>query len=52
VVASVSRVGDEVAMDVMARYHAAAIAGRSPAVALAEAGSPGQVSGFICVGAG
>jgi tetratricopeptide (TPR) repeat protein len=52
VVASVSRVGDEVAMDVMARYHAAAVAGRSPAVALAEAGSPGQVSGFICVGAG
>jgi hypothetical protein len=52
VVASVSRVGDDIAMDVMARYHAAAVAGRSPAVALAEAGSPGQASGFICVGAG
>jgi hypothetical protein len=52
VVASVSRVGDEVAMDAMTRYHAASVAGRSPAVALAEARSPGQVSGFICVGAG
>jgi hypothetical protein len=52
VVASVSRVDDEVAMHVMARYHAAAVAGRPPAVALAEAGSPGEVGGFICVGAG
>jgi hypothetical protein len=39
-------------MPVMARFHAAAVAGRPPAVALAEAASPGPASGFICVGAG
>jgi CHAT domain-containing protein len=50
VVASVSRVGDEAAMNVMVRYHAAVVAGRSPAAALAEAATPGQT--FICVGAG
>jgi hypothetical protein len=51
VVASVSRVADHTAMEVMTRYHAAA-ADRPPAVALAGAGAPGEINSFICIGAG
>ncbi|MEK8103885.1 CHAT domain-containing protein [Micromonospora sp. M12] len=37
VVASVSRVADETAMEIMVAYHRAVVAGRQPAAALAEA---------------
>ncbi|GAB3960595.1 hypothetical protein GCM10027614_82930 [Micromonospora vulcania] len=52
VVASVGRVGDELAMTVMVDYHRAVAAGRAPATALAEAIPPGSPAAFICFGAG
>ncbi|WP_433113571.1 CHAT domain-containing protein [Micromonospora sp. CA-246542] len=53
VVASVSRVADEAAMEIMAAYHRAVVAGRLPAAALAEAVRGGnQPSSFVCFGAG
>jgi CHAT domain-containing protein len=52
VVASVSRIADDTAMDVMTRYHARAAADRPPAAALAEAGSVVDINSFICIGAG
>lgn len=52
VVASVSRVSDDAAMTVMARFHQAVVIGRSPAAALAAAMPPGQSTGFVCFGAG
>jgi len=56
VVAGVGRVGDDVASAVMVAHHAALAAGRSPAVALADALStvqPGpQPAPLVCFGAG
>jgi hypothetical protein len=52
VIASVARVADDTAMEVMVRYHREALAGRTAAVALAAAVPPGLAAGFICLGAG
>jgi CHAT domain-containing protein len=52
VVASVSRVADEAAMQIMTAYHEGLTKGRSPATALAAASSPDQLAGFVCLGAG
>jgi CHAT domain-containing protein len=52
VVASVSRVADDAAMEVMVRYHRAVAAGRSAATALASARPDEFAAGFICLGAG
>ncbi|MFF5296104.1 CHAT domain-containing protein [Paractinoplanes globisporus] len=48
VVASVGRVADEPAADVMIGFHRALVAGRSPAVALASVAAG---TGFVCLGA-
>ncbi len=52
VVASVSRVADQTAMQIMTAYHEGLTKGRSPATALAAASSPDQLAGFVCFGAG
>jgi CHAT domain-containing protein len=52
VVASVSRVADEAAMQIMTAYHEGLVKGWSPATALAAASSPEQLAGFVCFGAG
>ena len=52
VVASVARVADRTAMEVMVRYHREAAAGRTPAAALAAAVPADLATGFVCVGAG
>ncbi|WP_433534438.1 CHAT domain-containing protein [Micromonospora sp. CA-249363] len=52
VVASVTRVADEGAMEIMAAYHRAVAAGRPSAAALAEAVSGNQSMSFVCFGAG
>jgi CHAT domain-containing protein len=52
VVASVSRVADETAMQIMTAYHEGLTKGESPATALAAASSPDQLAGFVCFGAG
>jgi CHAT domain-containing protein/tetratricopeptide (TPR) repeat protein len=52
VIASVSRVADEAALPVMTSYHRSISQGRRPAAALAGAGSPDSVAGFVCFGAG
>jgi tetratricopeptide (TPR) repeat protein len=56
VLASVARVGDDTAHDVMVRVHRELVAGASPAaalaVAVAAAWERGDVAPFICVGAG
>ncbi|MGN9907695.1 CHAT domain-containing protein [Phytohabitans sp. LJ34] len=49
VVASVARVADHTAMEVMVRYHQRAATGQTPADALAAAN---LATGFICLGAG
>jgi CHAT domain-containing protein len=52
VVASVCRVADETAMNVMTAYHKRLAAGHEPAAALAAAAGPDPLSGFVCFGAG
>jgi hypothetical protein len=52
VVASVARVADDAAMDVMTAYHQAVAAGRAPATALAGAAPADPVAGFVCFGGG
>jgi CHAT domain-containing protein len=52
VVASVSRVADETAMQIMTAYHRGLTKGQSPTTALAAASSPDQLAGFVCFGAG
>jgi CHAT domain-containing protein len=52
VVASVCRVADETAMNVMTAYHKRLAAGHAPAAALAAAAGPDPLSGFVCFGAG
>ncbi len=52
VVASVSRVADETAMQIMTAYHQGLTKGQSPTTALAGASSPDQLAGFVCFGAG
>jgi hypothetical protein len=52
VVASVSRVADDTAMQVMIRYHRAVDRGLPPAAALASAADPGHLVSFVCFGAG
>jgi CHAT domain len=52
VVASVSRVADEAAMELMVRYHRDIAAGRSAAAALAAARPAELAAGFVCLGAG
>ena len=52
VVASVGRVADHAAMDVMTGYHRAVAAGRSPAIALAAAAPADPAAGFVCFGGG
>jgi CHAT domain-containing protein len=52
VVASVSRVADETAMQIMTAYHRELTKGQSPTTALAAASSPDQLAGFVCFGAG
>jgi hypothetical protein len=52
VVASVARVADRTAMEVMVRYHQEAATGRTPAAALAAAVPADLATGFVCVGAG
>ncbi|MCO8269525.1 CHAT domain-containing protein [Actinoplanes sp. TRM 88003] len=49
VVASVARVADDAARDVMVGFHRALVAGRSPAAALAGVAAG---TGFVCLGAG
>jgi hypothetical protein len=51
VVASVSRVADELSMPAMTRFHHALHAGQAPAAALAAA-LRGEAVGFVCFGAG
>jgi len=52
VIASVARVADHTAMEIMVRYHENALAGQAPAAALAAAvSSPDLAAGFICLGA-
>jgi CHAT domain-containing protein len=52
VIASVSRVADESALAVMTNYHRSISQGHRPAAALAAAGPPESVAGFVCFGAG
>jgi CHAT domain-containing protein len=52
VVASVSRVADDVAMDVMTGYHRATGGGIPPAAALARSIGPPPTASFVCFGAG
>lgn len=52
VVASVGRVADEAATEIMVAYHRAVVAGRPPAAALAGAVHGNESAGFICFGAG
>lgn len=52
VVASVSRVADETAMQIMTAYHRELTKGQSPTTALAAASSPDLLAGFVCFGAG
>lgn len=52
VVASVSRVADEVAMRVMTGFHRRLVEGAAPAVALAAAAGETEPAGFVCFGAG
>lgn len=52
VVASVSRVADDAAMEAMVSFHRAVAAGQSPAAALAASVPPGRGAGFVCLGAG
>jgi CHAT domain-containing protein len=52
VIASVSRVADDVAMSTMIRYHQAIAAGSGPAAALASAVPAAGPVGFICLGTG
>jgi tetratricopeptide (TPR) repeat protein len=52
VVASVSRVPDEAALDVMTAYHRALATGVGPAAALAGALPPAALLPFTCYGAG
>ena len=49
VVASVARVADDAARDVMVRFHRELVAGRSPAAALAGSAAG---TGFVCLGGG
>jgi CHAT domain-containing protein len=49
VIASVARVADQTAMEIMVRYHENTLRGESPAAALASA-SAGASAGFICLG--
>jgi CHAT domain-containing protein len=52
VIASVARIADHTAMEIMVRYHENALAGQAPAAALAAAvSSPDLAAGFICLGA-
>jgi CHAT domain-containing protein len=52
VIASVARVADHAAMEIMVRYHQNTLAGQTPAAALAAAVSPPDLAGgFICLGA-
>jgi tetratricopeptide (TPR) repeat protein len=52
VVASLSRVVDEAAVDLMTAYHRGLVAGAEPAQALAAAGRDGLPVPFVCLGAG
>jgi CHAT domain-containing protein len=52
VIASVARVGDDLAMLVMTDFHRAISGGLGPAVALAQACAAHDANGFICFGAG
>ncbi len=52
VIASVARVADDLAMDVMVRYHRESLAGLPPAAALAAAVPADCPAAFICLGAG
>ncbi|BCJ74905.1 CHAT domain-containing protein [Catellatospora sp. IY07-71] len=52
VVASVSRVADDVAMHVMTGFHRRLAAGAAPAAALAAAAGETEPAGFVCFGAG
>jgi tetratricopeptide (TPR) repeat protein len=52
VVASVSRVADDAAMEAMIGFHRAVASGRSPATALASAVAERDDVGFVCLGAG
>ncbi|MGH3681223.1 MAG: CHAT domain-containing protein, partial [Natronosporangium sp.] len=52
VVASVARVGDDPATEIMTRFHRLLAAGVPPAAALARAGQAGPPAGFVCFGAG
>jgi hypothetical protein len=52
VVASVARVADGAAMDVMVRYHRGVVDGRRPAAALAAALEAEPAAAFVCLGAG
>ncbi len=52
VIASVARVGDDLAMEVMTDFHRAISGGLGAAAALAEACAAHEASGFICFGAG
>ncbi|MEU4366638.1 CHAT domain-containing protein [Micromonospora chersina] len=52
VVASVGRVADEAATEIMVAYHRSVVAGRPPAAALAEAVQGNESAGFVCFGAG
>ena len=52
VIASVSRIADEVAMATMTRFHEAIAAGAGPAAALASAVPAGAAVGFVCLGSG
>jgi CHAT domain-containing protein/tetratricopeptide (TPR) repeat protein len=52
VIASVTRVADDVAMGVMTAYHRALATGARPAEALATAAAGAATSSFVCYGAG
>lgn len=52
VVASVSRVADDVAMAIMIAFHRALARGHTAATALAAASPPEVPAGFVCFGAG
>jgi hypothetical protein len=52
VVASVTRVSNELALPVMTNHRRAARHGHSPAAALADAMPADHVAGFVCFGAG
>jgi tetratricopeptide (TPR) repeat protein len=52
VIASVARVGDDLAMEVMTHFHRAIATGCGAAAALARACAAHEASGFICFGSG